>query len=286
MGWAVTTRRPSRVGSRRALLAAHHRARPSEASGEEGQVGGRRVWEPSRGSHISLLGATCAALGLLACATTSYPLHDDNPPGSWHVVQPGETPAKIAKQAGIPLEDLLEINGLRRGQPLEPGRLIFVLGNPAPNGTVPADATELAPALPADPAAPSEASSTAPLRWPLARPILTSLFGKRWGRDHDGIDMKAPIGTPVLAAADGEVLYAGDRVRGYGNMVVVQHTGDLLTVYAHNSLLLVHAGDRVTAGQEISRVGDTGHATGPHLHFEVRRKEEPQDPLQFLPPLK
>jgi murein DD-endopeptidase MepM/ murein hydrolase activator NlpD len=116
--------------------------------------------------------------------------------------------------------------------------------------------------------------------------MLTSLFGKRWGHDHDGIDMKAPIGTPVLAAADGEVLYAGDRVRGYGNMVVVQHTGDLLTVYAHNSLLLVHAGDRVTAGQEISRVGDTGHATGPHLHFEVRRKEEPQDPLQFLPPLK
>ena len=251
-------------------------------------MGGRRVWEPSRGSHIrhALLGATCAALGLLACATTSYPLHDDNPPGSWHVVQPGETPAKIAKQAGIPLEDLLEINGLRRGQPLEPGRLIYVLGNPAQNGTVPTDATELAPALPADPAAPSEASSTAPLRWPLARPMLTSLFGKRWGHDHDGIDMKAPIGTPVLAAADGEVLYAGDRVRGYGNMVVVQHTGDLLTVYAHNSLLLVHAGDRVTAGQEISRVGDTGHATGPHLHFEVRRKEEPQDPLQFLPPLK
>ncbi len=156
----------------------------------------------------------------------------------------------------------------------------------APAGTIPADATGLAPALPADPAAPSEASSKAPLRWPLAKPTLTSLFGKRWGRDHEGIDMKAPIGTPVLAAADGEVLYAGDRVRGYGNMVVLQHADDILTVYAHNSLLLVHAGDRVTVGQEISRVGDTGHATGPHLHFEVRRKQEPQDPLQFLPSLK
>ena len=237
----------------------------------------------TRRPSYGVFGAACAALGLLACATTSYPLHDDNPPGTWHVVKPGETPARIAKEAGIPLEDLLEIIGLRRGQPLEPGRLVFILGSTPQAGTIPADATALAPALPADPTAPSEASS--PLRWPLAKPMLTSLFGKRWGRDHEGIDMKAPIGTPVLAAADGEVLYAGDRVRGYGNMVVLQHAGDLLTVYAHNSLLLVHVGDRVAAGQEISRVGDTGHATGPHLHFEVRRRQEPQDPLQFLPRL-
>ena len=225
--------------------------------------------------------AACAAL--CACAHTSRPLHDDNPPGTWHVVKPGETPAQIAQEAGIPLEDLLEINGLKRGQPLKPGRLIYVLG--ASPQTTAAAANSATSEPPGEPAAEGEASK-APLRWPLARPILTSLFGKRWGRDHEGIDMKAPTGTPVLAAADGEVLYAGDRVRGYGNMVVLQHADDLLTVYAHNSQLLVHVGDRITAGQEISRVGETGQATGPHLHFEVRRKQEPQDPLQFLPPLK
>jgi len=225
--------------------------------------------------------AACAAL--CTCAHTSRPLHDDNPPGTWHVVKPDETPAQIAQEAGIPLEDLLEINGLKRGQPLKPGRLIYVLG--ASPQTTAAAANSATSEPPAEPAAEGEASK-APLRWPLARPILTSLFGKRWGRDHEGIDMRAPTGTPVLAAADGEVLYAGDKVRGYGNMVVLQHAGDLLTVYAHNSLLLVHVGDRITAGQEISRVGETGHATGPHLHFEVRRKQEPQDPLQFLPPLK
>jgi lipoprotein NlpD len=225
--------------------------------------------------------AACAALS--ACAHTSRPLHDDNPPGTWHVVKPGETPAQIAQEAGIPLEDLLEINGLKRGQPLKPGRLIYVLGASPQMAAAAANSATSEP--PAEPPAEGEASK-APLRWPLARPILTSLFGKRWGRDHEGIDMKAPTGTPVLAAADGEVLYAGDKVRGYGNMVVLQHAGDLLTVYAHNSLLLVHVGDRITAGQEISRVGETGHATGPHLHFEVRRKQEPQDPLQFLPPLK
>jgi hypothetical protein len=228
------------------------------------------------------LWAAFVLLGLGACATTSRPLHDDNPPGTWHVVKPGETSAQIAKEAGIPLEDLLEINGLRRGQPLEPGRLVFVLGGPAHGGTIPADAHT----LPAEPAVESETSSKAPLRWPLAKPVLTSLFGKRWGREHEGIDMGAPTGTPVLAAADGEVVYSGDKVRGYGNMVVLQHAGDLLTVYAHNSLLLVHVGDRIVVGQEIARVGSTGRSTGTHLHFEVRRKEAPQDPLQFLPPLK
>jgi murein DD-endopeptidase MepM/ murein hydrolase activator NlpD len=234
---------------------------------------------------LCVLAVACTLLGLCSCATISRPLDDDNPPGTWHVVEPGETPAKIAKEAGIPLEDLLEINGLRRGQPLEPGRLIYVL-RAAQAGTVFPDAIPATPTSPGQPEAESEASRHAPLRWPLAKPVLTSLFGKRWGRDHEGIDMRAPIGTPVMAAADGEVMYAGDRVRGYGNMVVIQHAGDLVTVYAHNSLLLVHVGDRISAGQEISRVGDTGHATGPHLHFEVRRKQEPQDPLQFLPTLK
>lgn len=235
--------------------------------------------------RLCVLAVACTLLGLCSCATISRPLDDDNPPGTWHVVEPGETPAKIAKEAGIPLEDLLEINGLRRGQPLEPGRLIYVL-RAAQAGTVFPDAIPATPTSPGQPEAESEASRHAPLRWPLAKPVLTSLFGKRWGRDHEGIDMRAPIGTPVMAAADGEVMYAGDRVRGYGNMVVIQHAGDLVTVYAHNSLLLVHVGDRISAGQEISRVGDTGHATGPHLHFEVRRKQEPQDPLQFLPTLK
>ena len=235
---------------------------------------------------LRALAAACTLLGFCSCATVPRPTDDDNPPGTWHVVKAGETLAKIAKEAGIPLEDLLEINGLRRGQPLEPGRLIYVLRGPAQANTIAAGEVSAPPAESTQPEAESEANSKAPLRWPLARPVLTSLFGKRWGRDHDGIDLSAPIGTSVRAAADGEVVYSGDKVRGYGNMVVIQHAGDLVTVYAHNSLLLVHVGDRITTGQEIARVGATGHATGPHLHFEVRHKQEPQDPLQFLPTLK
>jgi lipoprotein NlpD len=80
------------------------------------------------------------------------------------------------------------------------------------------------------------------------------------------------------------VLYADNVMKGYGNMVVLSHEGDLLTAYAHSSVLLVRKGDRVRAGQIIARVGQTGHATAPHLHFEVRQGQVPKNPLRFLPP--
>jgi murein DD-endopeptidase MepM/ murein hydrolase activator NlpD len=91
------------------------------------------------------------------------------------------------------------------------------------------------------------------------------------------------VGTPVLAAADGQVVYAGAAIRGYGNPVVLQHAGGLLTVYAHNSALLVRVGQVVQAGQRVALSGQSGRATGPHLHFEVRQGQIPRDPMSFLP---
>jgi hypothetical protein len=220
--------------------------------------------------------ALSLAVALGGCAMLRPPpppVVPQTPRGEWHVVQAGETGAQLAARAGVPLEDLLEINGLERDAPLEPGSSIFLL---APE-TAPASAS-------APPPAPAlSIESTASLRWPLTEPKLSSTFGKRQGRAHEGIDLAAPIGTAIYAADNGQVLYAGNAVRGYGNMIVVQHGGDLLTVYAHSSVLLVHTGQKVTAGQEIARVGQTGHATGPHLHFEVRRGQVPQDPMRFLP---
>jgi murein DD-endopeptidase MepM/ murein hydrolase activator NlpD len=211
-------------------------------------------------------------------------MHPDHLPGTWHVVAAGETSGAIAELAGIPLEDFLEINGLKRGEVLAPGRPVFLLGKATVSNTATAEAASSSPA--ATNTVSTAGKSNAPLRWPVAAPRLTSAFGTRWGKNHEGIDMAAPIGTPVFAAAAGDVIYAGDQVRGYGNMIVVKHGGDLVTVYAHNSLLLAHTGDRVAVGQEIARVGDTGRATAPHLHFEVRRGEVPQDPMPFLPALK
>ncbi len=111
--------------------------------------------------------------------------------------------------------------------------------------------------------------------------MLISGFGARERDQHDGIDLAAPEGTPIRAAADGVVIFAGQQ-RGYGNLVLLAHEGDLVTVYAHNSQNLVAPGRRVARGDPIARVGRTGNATGPHLHFEVRLGTHPRDPLGFL----
>jgi murein DD-endopeptidase MepM/ murein hydrolase activator NlpD len=111
---------------------------------------------------------------------------------------------------------------------------------------------------------------------------IGSPFGARDGRAHEGVDLPAPTGTPVIAAADGEVVYVGDGIRGYGNLVVLQHPGDLLTVYAHNSAVYVTQGQSVRAGDRVAAVGQTGRASGPHLHFEVRQGQIPRDPMSYL----
>jgi murein DD-endopeptidase MepM/ murein hydrolase activator NlpD len=129
---------------------------------------------------------------------------------------------------------------------------------------------------------PSDASACcAAMLWPVEGP-LSSPFGPRDGRVHDGIDVAVAEDTPVRAACDGVVAYAGNGLRGYGNVVIVQHAGALATVYAHNRALDVRQGDLVTRGQIIARSGQTGHATAPHLHFEVRKDSIARDPLGYL----
>jgi murein DD-endopeptidase MepM/ murein hydrolase activator NlpD len=118
------------------------------------------------------------------------------------------------------------------------------------------------------------------LIWPVSGPI-TSGFGTRWGRMHEGIDIAVPSGTPVHAAASGTVIYAA-WMTGYGNLVVLDHGNGLATAYAHNSSLLVSVGQRVSQGQTISLSGSTGHSTGPHVHFEVRVNGVAVDPLGYL----
>ena len=122
-----------------------------------------------------------------------------------------------------------------------------------------------------------------PIRWPLEKVVITSPYGQRLHEFHEGIDLKAQKGTPVYSAHAGVVLYADDHIRGYGNMVVIRHSSGLSTVYAHNSRLLVHKGQYVREGTRIALSGNTGHSTGPHLHFEVRNGVAPMDPTLLLP---
>ncbi|MDX8409452.1 MAG: M23 family metallopeptidase [Mariprofundales bacterium] len=120
------------------------------------------------------------------------------------------------------------------------------------------------------------------LGWP-TKGIVTSKFGRRGSRMHDGIDIGAKTGTAVTAAAAGEVVYADHKLSGYGNLIIIRHSRDLFTAYAHNKRNLVRRGDRIHRQQKIAEVGQTGRATGPHLHFEVRRGTTPVDPLLYLP---
>lgn len=122
---------------------------------------------------------------------------------------------------------------------------------------------------------------------PLANPIITSLFGPRIHpiletlRNHDGLDLGAPMGEPIRAAAAGTVVSASVR-GGYGNATIIDHGGGLATLYAHQSEFAVVPGQVVKAGQVIGKVGSTGLSTGPHLHFEVRVRGVPVDPLLYL----
>jgi murein DD-endopeptidase MepM/ murein hydrolase activator NlpD len=122
--------------------------------------------------------------------------------------------------------------------------------------------------------------SAAGFIWP-CEGVVVSGFGMRWGRLHEGIDIACAYATPVHAAAAGTVIYAG-WMEGYGNLVVLDHGNGLSTAYAHASALLVSVGQSVAQGAEVSLVGATGHATGPHLHFEVRVNGVAADPLSYL----
>lgn len=112
--------------------------------------------------------------------------------------------------------------------------------------------------------------------------VITSTFGERWGRMHEGIDFGCPEGTPVKASLGGVVTYSG-WINGYGECIVIDHQDGTSTRYAHNSELLVEAGQTVIQGEIIALSGNTGNSTGPHVHFEIIIDGEPVDPLEYLP---
>lgn len=142
---------------------------------------------------------------------------------------------------------------------------------------------ELPPLPDADAYLPSGSIRSNGLIWP-AKGVMTSGFGWRWGRMHKGIDIANDIGTPIFAAADGVVTYAGWNDGGYGYLVEITHANGSQTLYGHNSRIVVQEGQKVTQGQQISEMGSTGFSTGPHLHFEIHPGGQGAvNPLAFLP---
>lgn len=204
--------------------------------------------------------------------------------GVVHVVRRGETVYRIARSYGVDAADLMETNGIADPSAVAAGTELFVAGASRVVEIPPADgaSAEPPPAPTPSPARrPGPGDDPAPLAWPL-KGVLYGRYGVRAGQRHDGIDIAAPEGAPVAAAADGVVIFAGNQ-SGYGALVILKHANDLVTLYAHNSRVLVKDGQRVSRGDPIARVGQTGRTTGPHLHFEVRQGTRPRNPLLFLP---
>ncbi len=186
--------------------------------------------------------------------------------GVYHRVRSGDTVWAIAQQYDVSVQSIIESNELDRGAIIHPGQDILIpgVGEGSSSRAV---------------AASRESRS---FRWPLAvEGRISSPYGPRWGGFHYGVDIAAPLGTPIVAAASGTVVYAGYRGT-YGLTVQLDHGGGYETVYAHADRLKVSSGQHVGTGDTIALVGSTGRSTGPHLHFEVRVEGEPRDPMDYL----
>jgi murein DD-endopeptidase MepM/ murein hydrolase activator NlpD len=118
--------------------------------------------------------------------------------------------------------------------------------------------------------------------WPVQGKVLSKYGATADGLRNDGVNIAAPAGAPVVAAADGVIAYAGNELRGFGNMILIRHADGWVTAYAHNESLTVKKGDTVKRGQMIARVGQTGNVTSPQLHFEIRKGTQAQDPMKYL----
>lgn len=187
--------------------------------------------------------------------------------GTYHEVAPGENLYRIGLRYGVPAAEIARANRIDDVTQLRVGQRLFIPGVPGQG-----KASER-----------HVARYDGPLRfrWPV-KARLTSRFGLRGNRPHEGIDLGAPHGTPIHAAEAGRVIHSG-RFGAYGKVVILKHAGAYRSVYAHAQRLFVEKGDFVERGQKIAEVGSTGRATGPHLHFEIRRGEVAHDPLVYLP---
>ncbi len=196
--------------------------------------------------------------------------------GVYHTVRAGQTLWRIARAYRVSVERLQEVNDLSDPTAIHPNEKLWIPGATRVLEVPPA------PSLVARvPAEPPMRRRRALLVWPV-RGVVVSRFGVRDGVEHDGINIAAPLGTLVRVAAGGRVLFSGVE-RGYGKLILVRHAGGLITIYAHLERCLVPAGARVRQGEVIGAVGKTGRVTGPLLHFEVRERRLPRNPLFFLP---
>lgn len=217
----------------------------------------------------------CATLVALLAACGSAPVG----PG-YYRVERGDTVNKIARSKGQSVQNIVRWNNLSNPDAIEVGQVLRVA---PPAGTVSSAASAAPRASRPAPAAADNAPVAAPtssisLVWPANGTVIRGFDG----RNSKGIDIANSAGTPVVAAAAGSVVYAGNGLRGYGNLLIIKHSGDYLTAYAHNQTLLVKEGQTVAQGQQVAQMGSTD-SDRVMLHFELRYQGRSIDPTHDLP---
>ncbi len=208
-------------------------------------------------------------------------------------IGPGDTVQSIAARFDITVNELVQVNRIRNPRNLPAGSVLHIpyYGQSTARHKNDAKLVGMQGHIGPDQHSQKMVSLSAARRyigklaWPVTGAKVVSVFGQRWGTFHEGVDIAASEGVPILAAHAGQVVYSGDGIRGYGNLVVLKGDG-ILTIYGHNYSNEVSVGDVVEQGDEIAKVGQSGKATGPHLHFEVRVKDKDDknvavDPLVF-----
>jgi len=234
-----------------------------------------------------------------------------------YTVKPGEVLYSIARQLGVKTADLQAANGISDPRKVRPGTVLKVPGNgssptvaaapevpavqsaeprklamaptilnsPAPPASQPQTATDAqpAPSLIVQPPPPAAQSmDLSKLRWPVQGKVIANFGQRPDGTHNDGVNVSVPMGTRVHAAEEGTVAYAGNELKGYGNLVLIRHDNGWVTAYAHAEDVLVKRGDRVRRGDVIAKAGKSGQVDQPQLHFELRQGSKPVDPVPYL----
>jgi lipoprotein NlpD len=224
------------------------------------------------------------SIGGVRGATRVLPGAENAGKPGYYTVKPGDTLIRIGMDNGQSWRDILRWNKLDNPNLIETGQVLRV-APPAPDVAVarPAISPAAAPAsapgasAPAPLPVPSAAEDAISFQWP-ARGNLISGFDES---KNKGLDIGGKVGDPVLAAADGRVVYAGAGLRGYGNLIILKHNNTYLTAYAHNQTLLVKEDQAIKRGQKIAEMGNSD-ADQVKLHFEIRRQGKPVDPAKYL----
>ena len=203
-----------------------------------------------------------------------------HPAGLRYQVAQGENLYRIGKAYGIDYQELARVNHIANPDRIEVGRVLVIphATRRVPVGMITPERAQ------SDRPTPAELpSGLTPFVWPIPGGSISSEFGMRGTSHHDGIDIPCHDGVPVHAARAGRILYS-DQLRGYGNLVIMEHDEGYATVYAHLRQTIVPVGSAVRQGEPIATCGDTGKTSGPNLHFEVRKANVARNPLFYLPP--